>query len=137
MGVKNKMELVPQKEHQAYAKQALKSASHLTPSQEINNMITNLLEGIAKGTTVSVETKVRKSEYTTHEAAEILRFSIGHLHKLLTNGEIPYRLVGTHRRISATDLFNYYDKLEEDRQNRFNEISRIGQELEQEMNNDE
>lgn len=49
-----------------------------------------------------------RHELSTHEAAEILGISRPHLiNNLLDGGLLPYRKVGTHRRIALTDLQKY------------------------------
>jgi excisionase family DNA binding protein len=48
-----------------------------------------------------------QARFTTMEAASLLGVSRQFLVNLLEKGEIPYHLVGTHRRIYAQDLFQY------------------------------
>jgi excisionase family DNA binding protein len=48
-----------------------------------------------------------QAKLTTVEAASILGVSRQFLVNLLEAGEIPYHMVGTHRRIYAQDLFQY------------------------------
>lgn len=125
----HRLEIVPLKEDQESAKSALKSGlDKLKLSKKLLKAIHRMLEDIAQGTSLTVFSMDR--DYTTKEAAEILRFSQGHLYKLLSQGEIPFVLVGSHKRISATDLMNYKDKIEKKRRKGFAEMSRLGQELE-------
>ena len=72
-------------------------------------------------------------EYTSTEAAEILRVSRGFLNKILKDGKLPYRKVGAHKRIEANDLFKF--KAQADRKSS-NAISALD-DLTREFGNDE
>ena len=48
-----------------------------------------------------------QKEMTTQEAAEFLNVSRPFLIRQLNNGQLPYRLVGKHRRIKFEDLLSY------------------------------
>src|SRR5580658_3770570 len=48
-----------------------------------------------------------QAKLTTMEASSLLGVSRQFLVNLLEKGEIPYHMVGTHRRIYAQDLFQY------------------------------
>lgn len=76
--------------------------------------LVQLIENLAKGTSVSIvhhDTKL-----TTVEAAHILGVSRQFFVNQLERGEIPFHLVGTHRRIYARDLLAY--KAQRDRRRR-------------------
>ena len=47
---------------------------------------------------------------TTSEAADILMVSRPYVVKLLEQGEIAYHKIGTHRRIKASDLYDYKNR---------------------------
>ncbi len=56
-----------------------------------------------------------QANLTTVEAAAMLGVSRQFLVNILVKGEIPYHLVGTHRRIYAQDLLAYKSKRDQDR----------------------
>ena len=56
-----------------------------------------------------------QAKLTTVEAASILGVSRQFLVNLLERGEIPYHMVGRHRRMYARDLFQYKARRDGDR----------------------
>lgn len=67
--------------------------------------LTQVLDSFAHGEGVTV---IRvHAELTTQQAAEVLNVSRPFLIRLLEDGQIEYRTVGTHRRVSAASLMRY------------------------------
>ncbi|MBH1988723.1 MAG: helix-turn-helix domain-containing protein [Myxococcaceae bacterium] len=56
-----------------------------------------------------------QAELTTQEAAELLNISRPYLVQILEEGKIPFRKVGTKRRILAKDIFDFREKVEAER----------------------
>ena len=82
---------------------------------------------MAEGNAVSV-IPIR-AELTTQEAAELLNVSRPHLVSLVESNEIPYRKVGSHRRILAKDVLAYKAKIDEERLKTLAELSEQAQKL--------
>ena len=84
----------------------------LLPRPAVDLLRRALLE-VAQGHAVAVT--AIDAELTTQEAANHLKMSRPHLIRLLEEGKIRFRRVGTHRRIRFGDLEAYREKVEEER----------------------
>lgn len=67
-----------------------------------------------------------QAKLTTVEAASILGVSRQFLVNLLERGEIPYHMVGTHRRMYAQDLFQYKARRDDHRHKAIRELAQAG-----------
>jgi excisionase family DNA binding protein len=67
--------------------------------------VRHLLAELASG--ASVHVLARDAELTTQEAADLLGLSRTYLVRLIDQGKLPARLVGTHRRVRVADVLAY------------------------------
>jgi excisionase family DNA binding protein len=79
------------------------SAVPLPPSAVV--LLREVLEAMASRTPVSLIPQA--AELTTQEAADFLNVSRPHLIAQLKAGKLPFRKVGSHRRIRFVDLAEY------------------------------
>ena len=84
----------------------------ILPGYAINLLLAMLTE-MSKGNAITV--MPIHAELSTQETAELLNVSRPHLVDLLAQGKIPFRKVGTHRRILANDVFDYKQRIDEAR----------------------
>jgi len=91
-------------------------------------LLNSILTEMAKGNAVTL---IRvHAELTTQQAAQTLNVSRPFLIEQLEKGVIPYRKVGTHRRVMFKDLMEYKQTMDHNRLNALEELSAIDQELE-------
>ncbi len=98
----------------------------ILPGYAINLLLTMLTE-MSKGNAITV--MPIHAELSTQETAELLNVSRPHLVDLLEQGKIPFRKVGTHRRVLAKDVFDYKQRIDEARLKALDDLAAQAQEL--------
>lgn len=89
--------------------------------------LVHLLTQIAEGNAVTLTPT--RAELTTQQAAEVLGVSRPFLVKVLEEEKLPFRKVGTHRRIMFVDLMKYKDKMDAQRHAILDKLAEQAQEL--------
>ncbi len=94
---------------------------------EIADALMAIVHQLQAGNGVSVVPM--HAELTTVEAAEMLNVSRPHLIKQLHLGALPFRMVGTHRRVRLVDLLAYRDAQDASSREALDELTRQAEDL--------
>jgi excisionase family DNA binding protein len=90
-------------------------------------MLAQVLALLANGQGVQIMPD--RAMLTTQQAADVMNVSRPYLIGLLEQGQIPYEMVGTHRRIAFADLMEYKRKDDQRRRAVLDELTALGEEL--------
>jgi excisionase family DNA binding protein len=77
----------------------------------------------------SVEITSVEQELTTQQAADLLNVSRPHFIKLIESGKIPFKKVGSHRRVKQADVLKYKSDLKELRRKGLDFLAKEAQEM--------
>ena len=103
------------------------TAVDLTIPAKALQLLAVILDSMAQGKTISLIAS--DAEMSTQQAADLLQMSRPHLVKLLEEGLIPFRKVGSHRRLLLPDILNYEAQQKERRQELLSFLAQQAQEL--------
>jgi excisionase family DNA binding protein len=99
-----------------------------TPLPEpIAALLREMLLSIANGQSVALVTA--DSEMTPNDAAQFLNVSRGYITKLMDEGALPFRMVGTHRRIPTAAVAAHKARQQQIARAAMDEIVRISEEM--------
>jgi excisionase family DNA binding protein len=90
-------------------------------------LLVSILEGMGKGNAVHV--LEHHPEVTTSEAAKLLNVSVPYAIRMMDDGKIPSRRVGTHRRARLADVLAYRAEQYKERKAVLDQMAAIDQEL--------
>jgi excisionase family DNA binding protein len=100
----------------------------VTLPRELGEVLRQILANTAAGQMVGVIPA--HAELTTQQAADMLNVSRPFIIKLIENGVLEYRKVGTHRRIKASSVRDYARRMELDSRNAADELAALTEDLE-------
>lgn len=102
-------------------------SKHLMVPVSALRLLVEILTQIGSGNAVRIIPI--HAELTTQEAADLLNVSRPFLIEALERNEIPYRKVGTHRRIRYEDVLTYRERIDAERKKTLDELAAQAQEL--------
>ncbi|WP_072053124.1 helix-turn-helix domain-containing protein [Hymenobacter terrenus] len=103
------------------------SGTDITVPRKALELLQFILSSMAQGKAVSLIPS--DSEVTTQQAADMLNVSRPHLVKLLEQGALPHKKVGSHRRILLEDLLAYEAKQAKIREHQLQLLAEQAQEF--------
>jgi excisionase family DNA binding protein len=103
------------------------NSEFVTVPRKALDLLFYILLNMAEGKSISLIPS--DSEVSTQQAADMLSVSRPHIVKLLEQGVIPFKKVGSHRRILLEDLIEYDEKLKAQRNDSLKYLAKQAQEL--------
>ena len=110
-----------------YALTDLDTGDQFPLPEEVAHLLRDALALLAQNNAVALASV--DLELTTNQAADIINVSRTFIIGLIDKGELPYRLVGTHRRIRLEDALAYRDRMRVDADAAIGRIAQIDKDL--------
>ncbi|WP_371875449.1 helix-turn-helix domain-containing protein [Pleomorphomonas sp. NRK KF1] len=104
-----------------------KQPSEIVLTPALSRLLMGLLRHIGSGDAVTLVPLHRMM--TTQQAADILNVSRPFLVSLLEKDELPYSMVGRHRRIKAEDLFAYQRSRDDRRSQALSDLAELDRDM--------
>jgi excisionase family DNA binding protein len=101
--------------------------AEITVPAQVMRLVIEIFDTLARGDAIMVAPV--HAELTTQQAAEMLNVSRPYLVKLLESGELPYRKVGSHRRVRLQDVLAYQERQDERSREALLELTRHTEDL--------
>lgn len=95
--------------------------------REVSSLLERVLDVMACGDSVSVVSVPK--ELTTQQAADMLNVSRQYLVRLLDEGLIPFRRLGSHRRIGVEDVLAYKRDRDAKRRQALRDLTHLTEEM--------
>jgi excisionase family DNA binding protein len=89
---------------------------------ELSDFLSELLADLKRGHALTICQD--ETQLSTFEVAKMLSVSRQYLVRILESGQIPFHMVGTHRRIYARDALAYKAKRDAERRNMLDDLLR-------------
>lgn len=99
----------------------------ITIPKQALTILSAIIENMAEGKSISIVPS--KSELSTQQVADMLNVSRPHIVKLLEAKKIPFKKVGSHRRILLKDVMEYKGQLAKERESQLEFLSNQAQNL--------
>ncbi|MFH7029934.1 MAG: helix-turn-helix domain-containing protein [Heteroscytonema crispum UTEX LB 1556] len=94
--------------------------------ESVYQVLRQVVHAFVSGQAISIVPQER--EITTQQAADFLNVSRPYLIKLLEQGEIPYIMVGSHRRVRFEDLMKYKQQRDANRSQLLQQLIEMSEE---------
>jgi len=99
----------------------------VTVPEPVTEIVLKALDEVAHGRAVEINTV--EEELTTQQAADMLNVSRPYLIKLLSEGVMPFRMVGSHRRVKRYDVVSFKERQDQASREALADLARISREL--------